>query len=437
MPPISKPPVSRPGIIRQTPDTRPLLTNIGPKAAASQPSAALGRGLELPQDQRFPLLFAKLTALRRGQAQRVRVSVWGDSHIAGEVLTGHLRQRLQETFGDGGPGFVLLGKPWRSYVHAAVKLGASRGWRSERIWARYSRRHRKPRDDLFGVAGISVHARRAASTWLTVRGKRVVAAMDLYYLRQPGGGKVEVQADGKRVKWLFTVASDKEPAQARVELPERTRRVALSTKLGEVRVFGADLASGQAGVVLDTFGINGARASTVLKWNESLMVHQIQQLSPDLVVVAYGSNEVDSDGLSRAQLAANVDGLLARLQKAAPHAACLVLGPPDQARFDKERRSWLIPERLEMIVTEQRRVARLRGCAFWDQRAAMGGASSVYLWVGSDPPLARSDHVHMTPAGYRQVGEVLYQALLTNWTQYHCKRHADDALCSGNQGSDQ
>jgi lysophospholipase L1-like esterase len=426
VPPISKPPVSRTrhGVIKRGPDSRPLLTNIGPKAATSQPTAALGSGLELPR------LFAKLSALRRGQVQRVRVSVWGDSHVAGEVLTGHLRKRLQETFGDAGPGFVLLGKPWRSYAHATVKVGASRGWRSERIWARYSRRRRKPRDDLFGVAGISVHARRGASTWLAVRGQRALAAMDLYYLRQPGGGKIEVQADGKRVKWLFTVASDKEPSRATVELPERTKRVEISTKLGEVRLYGADLSSGQPGVVLDTFGINGARASTVLEWNESLMVHQIQQLAPDLLVVAYGSNEVDSDGLTRARLAADVDGLLARLQKAAPQAACLVLGPPDQARFDRERRSWLIPERLEMIVTEQRRVARLRGCAFWDQRAAMGGPSSVYLWVGSAPPLARSDHVHMTPAGYRQVGEVLYQALFTSWSQYHCTRHADDAVCS-------
>ena len=60
-------------------------------------------------------------------------------------------------------GLVLVGRPWRSYRLGAAKLGIRGRWRSERIWSRYSRRRRRPREDLFGIAGISVHTRWRAS----------------------------------------------------------------------------------------------------------------------------------------------------------------------------------------------------------------------------------------------------------------------------------
>ncbi len=390
----------------------------GAQHAASTP-------LEFPIDRsRLDAFFDGLSALKQGTGRRSRIAMWGDSHVAGEMLPGRLRARLQETFGDGGPGFVLLGQPWPSYRHLAVKLGSNKRWRAERIWGRYSRRRPQPRDDLFGLAGISVHAPRgrAALAWVEPRGKRVISGLDLYYLRQPGGGKLEVRANGRRVKVLLTIASRKEPAYARVKLPPRTNRVELITgRTGEVRLFGADLESGAPGVVLDTFGINGAQASTLLKWNDRLMGHQLRQLAPDLVVLAYGSNEVDSGNLTQARFGATFDAVLTRMRKATPKAACLVVGPPDQARFDKEL-GWRIPGRLSWLVTEQRRLARLRGCAFWDQRAAMGGARRISTWVRADPPLARSDHVHLTVRGYRAISDALADALLSAWRARRCAK---------------
>jgi hypothetical protein len=55
----------------------------------------------------------------------VRIEHFGDSHITSDILTGVVRSRLQADFGDGRPGFVLLGRPWRTYTHAAVKTARS------------------------------------------------------------------------------------------------------------------------------------------------------------------------------------------------------------------------------------------------------------------------------------------------------------------------
>jgi lysophospholipase L1-like esterase len=37
-------------------------------------------------------------------------------------------------------------------------------------------------------------------------------------------------------------------------------------------------------------------------------------------------------------------------------------------------------------------------------------------WVQSDPPLASSDHIHFTPAGAKQIAELLRQSIQAEWT---------------------
>jgi hypothetical protein len=382
--------------------------------------------LHLPPDGKaLDRFLAKLLALKQGQTKRVRVTVWGASHVAAEAFTGRVRRRLQETFGDAGPGFVILGRPWRSYRHTKVKLGESRGWRAERLWSRYSRRRPQPRDDLFGLAGISVHARRRAWARLQPRDRKAtLAALDLYYLRQPRGGRLDVLLrDNKRLRRLATAAGAKEAAFARIELPKGTRQVTLKARGGEVRIFGVDLASGKPGVILDALGINGARSDSVLKWNEALMTLQVKRLAPDLIVMAYGSNSVDQTQLTAALYEEGFDQYLQRMRRTAPGADCIVVGPADQARRVKGE-GWVVPERLDWIVATQRKVALRRGCAFWDWRGAMGGKRSVYGWVGSEPPIMRRDHLHFRFRGYLVFGEVFNAALRAAYEQYRARQAA-------------
>jgi lysophospholipase L1-like esterase len=385
-------------------------------------------------DQAFKRFFDRLQELKEERVHRVRVSVWGDSHIAGEVLVNRLRQRFQKELGDAGPGFVLLGGPWRSYFHLRAKFKHSRSWRSERIWSRYSRRRPEPRDDLFGVPGISVHTRRNARAQVKPRRRReTLTAMDLYYLGQPGGGRLVVRVGRKRLRWVLTVASQKQPGFARIKLPRGTREVQLVTGAsGEVRLYGADLENGKSGVVVDAFGINGAKASVFRKWNEPFMKQQLERLDPDLMVLAYGSNEVDSETLTHASYTKELDEVLLQVRRMAPTAACLLVGPPDQARFNKEAGRWEVPTgRLDFLIAAQRRLATLRGCAFWDQRAAMGGPGAIFSWVRADPPLARGDHVHLRGVGYRRIADALYDAVMERWKRYRCRKKPDAAECRG------
>jgi lysophospholipase L1-like esterase len=393
-----------------------LLLSARTRAAPNpQPPSIAPRTVEIddPGGRFLARFFARLDVLRAASRDRieiVRVTHLGDSHVTSDVLTGELRRKLQGELGDGGPGIVLLGKPWPTYYHQEVKTGSDGGWVAERYLSKASRGHPLPRDDLFGIAGVSVSTNAPTGTWLELRRSEAsISRLELFFLRQPRGGLIEISIEGSVAKRIVTTASDTTGDSSVVELPPGTRRVEVRAFGGEVRLFGADLRSGRSGVVYDALGINGAKATSLLKGNEALLAAQLARIEPDLLVLAYGSNEVDIDRLTREAFAKSFDPVLERMRRLAPRAACLVLGPPDRARWRRHSRE--IPASLDFIVEEQRRLALERGCAFWDQRAAMGGSGSILAWVAADPPLASRDYVHLTAAGYRLVATALHDAL--------------------------
>ena len=51
----------------------------------------------------------------------------------------------------------------------------------------------------------------------------------------------------------------------------------------------------------------------------------------------------------------------------------------------------------------------------WDQYAIMGGSRSSALWKGKK--LMRPDRIHFTAEGYRLIGDLLYNALITDYLE--------------------
>ena len=59
---------------------------------------------------------------------QVRIVHYGDSPTTADLITGDARQILQSRFGNGGPGFLLIARPWAWYGHTGTELQAS-GWK--------------------------------------------------------------------------------------------------------------------------------------------------------------------------------------------------------------------------------------------------------------------------------------------------------------------
>jgi lysophospholipase L1-like esterase len=180
-----------------------------------------------------------------------------------------------------------------------------------------------------------------------------------------------------------------------------------------VRIFGASLERDAPGVIVDTLGINGSRARSHLLWEENLYREHRQKRNPDLVVLAYGTNE-SGDDQPVADYEAELHQVLARVKSAVPEASCLLIGPSDRpVPLGKNGRGGFSDRpRTQAIIEAQWRVALSHGCGFFDMVAFQGGPLSMVSWNQLDPPYAAPDHIHFRRRGYERFGEVLLTALL-------------------------
>lgn len=167
-------------------------------------------------------------------------------------------------------------------------------------------------------------------------------------------------------------------------------------------------------IIYDVLGINGARAVRLLSWNESSFASSVERRKPDLIILAYGTNEVTDNNWSVESYQRMFVTILRRFRRAAPQASILIFGPPDRAI--RTGGGWQSAGRMTALLEAQRRAAIEMGAGFWSSYGAMGGAGSMNAWVAKG--LGQRDHVHLTAPGYIKLGRLFYDDLLSGYEAY-------------------
>ncbi|MEZ4249386.1 MAG: GDSL-type esterase/lipase family protein [Polyangiales bacterium] len=354
-------------------------------------------------------------ALRRAErgAGQARLVFFGASHVASDLFTGHIREAMQQRFGDAGHGLILPAHPWRTYRHRGVELESSRrDWQSEKV------RVGTDAPEPFGVHGVYVQSSRANAYGrlrTTASGIGSTASLfDVYYQTRPDGGSFEVSIDGREVQTVSTQSDTLGAGYATFHVPDAQHELELQVRGdGTVRFFGVAVERDAPGVIVDTLGINGARARYHLLWEDATYREQLQRRRPDLVVLAYGTNESGDDApIERYE--AELRSVVARVRETVPDASCLLVGPSDRP-VRRGDGTFEDRPRTGQIIEVQHRVAIESGCGFFDLVAFTGGPLSMVQWVAHEPPYAAPDHVHYTRRGYERLGEVLLGALLDGY----------------------
>lgn len=370
----------------------------------ARPSDGLTREPRIldPSGRALAPLYDALERTARGEGS-ARLVFYGGSHTASDLFTGAIRARLQARFGDKGHGFVLPAPPITSYWQHGARVAEGEGWTALAPSAK------RTGIDAYGIAGLAFEAREEA--WAEVATDRTRASrIEVMYLRQPGGGRLEVSIDG--VSRVLDSASEVEEAAIDVvAVPDGEHRVELRALGGApVRIYGVVLEREGPGIVVDQLAIAGAKARHQLLWEPSVWLPLLRSRNPDLIALSYGNNELDDKHLHESEHEAHFVATLTRMRRAFPDAACLVIGPSDRQMQVSGR--WVTPEALPYFIEMQRRVATAEGCAFFDMLEWQGGPSAATRWLEADPPLMREDRVHFTESAYRRLGYDLLRALL-------------------------
>ncbi|MCU0662757.1 MAG: GDSL-type esterase/lipase family protein [Myxococcota bacterium] len=361
--------------------------------------------------------FKALQGLAAGRSEHpsVRVLHIGDSISTTDEISGQIRRVLQARFGDGGHGFVLMGKPWRWYRHQNVVHGAQGAWRARPV-------NSDPvGDGLYGLGGVGLESQsRGAAAWVGPATEGVIGAkvrsVDLSYLEQPLGGTFDLLVDGQLVDSISTRSQSRAVAHRMVDLAAGQAKLMLRARGdGWIRVFGAALDSGDPGVVYDTVAVNGARAQALNLIKPKDWESEVALRDPSLVVLMLGANEGTGEKLGASTYKHELSRLLATVKSNDENRACLLVGPLDQVQRDGPRR-WKPRPNPARITAIQRQVALENGCAFFDVLAAMGGPGSFATWL--ERGLGGADLLHPTSQGGRLVGDWIVKALLNGYDDF-------------------
>ena len=167
--------------------------------------------------------------------------------------------------------------------------------------------------------------------------------------------------------------------------------------------------STSSGIIYEALGVNGARAKRLHGLTQDgAFLQSIAQLRPDLIVIAYGTNEVTDDDWTIASYERMLVDMIRRFHSAAPGSSVLIIGPPDRAVQGSD--GWISARKMSALLEAQRRAAFSANAALWSSYDAMGGAGSMNAWVARG--LGRSDHVHLTAIGYNKLGRMFYSDLM-------------------------
>lgn len=366
-----------------------------------------------------------LTALHQAKAagRKVRIAYFGDSMIEGDLITGDLRNSLQQEFGGTGVGYVPVGNVaadfretvhetnsgnWLSYDLVAPKLPAEYPLGlSGHVFVAGAARAATDSTASAGAGGQWV-SYRAGGPWATLR--RFEQAR-LFYGPGLATDEVRVTANNRTVPHTLpgTAAAN--------ELTLTPRPAARQMRFdfdvhGPRPVYGVSFES-PGGVTLDNFSFRGnsGMSLTRIPYKELAAFGKLQHY--DLIILHYGVNVASARVRSFGWYERAMTRVVDRMQRAFPSASILVVGMSDKsARLDGEFQT---DPSVPRLLAAQRRLAERNHAAFWNLFEAMGGENSMVSWVEEAPALANRDYTHVNPRGARKIAGLLFAYLMSEY----------------------
>ncbi len=394
--------------------------------------------------------FHALHEAKSGSGMRtVHILQIGDSHTANDYIAGALRDQLQYVFGHGGRGVLPVGLPYFGYDPRLVQVTQTGAWRVNLSFAPPPNPRHPEQPHLytspppFGLTGFRLTTDSDATLTLDAEaGARFTRAV-VCALSEPGAGVITLSAGGDTRP--FPLATDHREAvchEAHFSSPQQHLDVSASG--GPVSLLSwAIFADG--GVALSNLGVSGTQLKDLAERDDAVMAAELDAYRPDLIILAYGTNEGYVPNADAGAYEALLRGQIERLQRLSHDAPILVLGAPDantirpdlygsggvfpncaplsdeetqdyamlvQTRSPRLAR-WFPPAGLAQIRAAQRRAADEVGVAFWDWEAREGGPCSAHRMGLEDPKLVRGDHIHYTVEGGVKIAGLLYADLMS------------------------
>lgn len=364
--------------------------------------------------------YAKLAALEEdttGNADPVRIAIYGDSYIQGDIMVEHLRDMLQDKFGGGGVGAVNI-----ACAHPGYR--ASIQQHSQGI-TEYDHNRKDFKADRQGLSCAYTYG-NGSTTYTTTdqtdfgikhNGKVEHA---IVYFAPRGGAKVSAAVNDGAMKEVYNGTSKEVQA---VEVNGPMNKLSLSVSGGSGTDFYFTSLESR-GVVVDNFGVQGTSGMHLLGIPDETFFSFAKARKYDLVILEFGLNACAPGQKNFSFYIDQMTKVVNRFQKAFPDVAVLVFSASDRAKRAADGTLKTMTGVQELVIA-QSEMAKKGKVAFWNLYKALSNEGGVARLAELNE--AQKDYIHVNRKGGKRIAGLVYKAILCGYDNYK-RRHPDIKL---------
>lgn len=365
-------------------------------------------------ESNLDVFYSKLDSLLKYKKGKVEILQIGGSHIQAEIWPDQVRKDLLQLPGsvNGGRGFVFpfkIAKTWNPKNHQISYTGE---WDTQR-------NSMKKHQAVWGVSGITVTTKDTLTSF-SIGYKHDSLTnysfnrIKIFHEIRDTSFEVDLVSESPSEKIVnaelgFTeFVLEKETDTLSVEIKK------INSMQNHFTLYGLSLENDRPGIVYTSVGVNGAKTSSFLRNN--IFVKQLETINPDLVIFCLGINDAYNPDFCDTCYEENYDELVSRFQAVNPNTNFLFVTNNDSYYKRKYVNKNVLKARKVMI-----KLAKKYQAGMWDLFNVMGGMDSILKW--KEKGYAKEDKLHFTNKGYQLIGDLMFAALMKDFTNYQNKNN--------------
>lgn len=362
--------------------------------------------IQWANDEKVKIFYEKL---KKTHCRKLKMLHIGDSHVQFDLISGTMRDYMQQNFGYGGRGLIM---PYSAMnTHSAYDYASSHRGKWE-----YAKNVQRDHHYPVGVTGATVYTndRQASLKFVFRKGfvNENFTKIKIFCKTSPESYDIRVHySEGQEPISVSCANTDQLFVEVNLPTPSNAIELFMEKTDSNQRFFECYGISVEtptdSGVLYNSVGINGAGYKSTLR--QALFPKQLQELDPDFVMIDLGGNDFRPGKIDTQQLKNDLSTIIDMVQKTLPDALIMVTNAQD-CYWNRGKRN--IHE-CGIFAKTTEEVSFAKKCAYYNYYDISGGRYSMLEWRKNN--LAQQDYIHLTSAGYRVKGNLYVNALMNSF----------------------
>jgi lysophospholipase L1-like esterase len=351
-------------------------------------------------------------ALDDSGSRLVRIAVFGDSYIEGDILTSALRHLLQSEYGGRGVGFVEV---------SCVSEGFRNTVRNNNSgWEKHHSTDKR---------GFNASSQSMASSYF-IPGSNATFTLTC---QDQNYGETLTYADVVSVWYnstnplnLSLSLNDGQPQSINTQnigvqcftIPGDSITKASLHASGSGIVYGMTL-DGRTGICVDNYSLRGSPGLNLETIPADFLTAIAKYRPYDLIIYEFGLNVASEKRKDYSNYTERFSKVIQKMKSHLPDCSFLVFGASDRAKRGADGRYHTM-KGVESLISYQRKMASDNGVAFWNLRDALGGDGAIAELQKQG--MAAKDYTHLNFKGGEHIAKLFFEVLQNGKMNYD-KRH--------------